>query len=327
MKPKPKNYPELEFDDLPTELHILLDDPPVTNRDDAALHELTFMGLAHAVKPRDFIEWLILRDMADHRYEIAWGRRLMAGFVRHARKNYKVKEIVELWNPYEEKLKKLNDTIRADLAKQIGQLKGEPEKVKTDTERLQAEAKARCLESDKEVRLKAQKEWAPVQRAIDEELTDADFFKDWIGPYEHLLNLVQRAEQKFDNDLRRLDEYRHGLGESLRKSAREIIDAELEEINPPSGDTGVNDPGAATPDPAPLSPGAPSLQATEASNSATPAATPLSSEGVADSAAISAAAVSCADGQLAVDARENEPTQSPRVAQAPADEACSPEEL
>jgi hypothetical protein len=105
---------------------------------------------------------------------------------------------------------------------------------------------------------------------------------------------------------------------SLHKSLREIIDAELEEIDLPPGDTAVNNPGAATPDPAPLSPGAPSLQATEASNSAT-AETPLSSEGVADSGAISAAAVSCADGQLAVDARANESTQTPKVAQPPAD--------
>jgi hypothetical protein len=311
MKPKLKKYPELDFDcALPAELHLLLDPPPVTNRDDADSHELIFMGLAHVVKPRDFIEWLIVRDMADHRYEITWGRRLMAGFVRRVRKNYKVMQVVELFEPYEDELKKLNDTVRADLEKQIGQLKGEPAKVKADTERLQAEAKARCLEYDKEVRLKAQKEWGPVQRAIDQELTDVDFFQDWIGPYEQLSNLVQRAEQKFDNDLRRLDEYRHGLGESLRKSLREIIDAELEEINLPPGDTAVNDPGAATPDPAPLPPGAPSQQATEASNSATPAATPLSSERVADSA-ISAAAVSCADGQLAVDARADASTQTP----------------
>ena len=60
-----EKYPELDFDShLPPELHILLDAPPVTNGDDAALHELSFMGLAHVVKPHDFIEWLIVRDMA-----------------------------------------------------------------------------------------------------------------------------------------------------------------------------------------------------------------------------------------------------------------------
>jgi len=279
MKPKLKKYPELDFEDLRTMVHLLLDDPPVTNPDDASLHELAFMGLAHAVKPLDFIEWLIVRDMADHRSEITWGRRLMAGFVRRARKNYKVMQVVELFKPYEDELKKLNDTVRADFKKQIGQLKGEPAKVKADTERLQAEAKARCVEYEKEVRLKAQKEWAPVQRAIDEELKDVDFFADWIGPFEQLSNFVQRAEQKFDNDLRRLDEYRHGLGESLRKSLRQIIDAELEEINLAPGDTTVNDAGAGAPDPATLSAGASSLQETEASNSVTPATTRLSSEG------------------------------------------------
>jgi hypothetical protein len=312
MKPKLKKYAELNFDcDLPVELHLLLDPPPVTTNDDADSHELIFMGLAHVVKPRDFIEWLIVRDMADHRYEITWGRRLMAGFIRRARKNFKAMHVVELLKPYGDELKKLNDTVRADLEKQIGQLKGEPAKVKADTERLQAEAKARCLEYDKEVRLKAQAEWAPMQRAIDEELKDVDFFPDWIGPYEQLSNLVQRAEQKFDNDLRRLDEYRHGLGESLRKSLREIIDAELEEINLPLGETGVNDPGAAAPDPASLPPcSAPSQQSTEASNSVTPAATRLSSERVADSAPISAASAG-ADGQLAVDARADASTQTP----------------
>jgi hypothetical protein len=226
MKPELEKYPELHFEDLPLELHLLLDEAPVTNRDDAGLHELTFMGLAHVVRPRDFIEWLIVRDMADHRCEITWARRLMAGFVRRVRKDYKGMRVVELCKPCEEELKKLNDTVRADLAMQIGQLKGDPETVNKEAERLQAEAKARYLESAREIRLKAQKDWDRVQSAIDEELTDVDFFEDWIEPYEQLSNLVQRAEQKFDNDLCRLEEYRHGLGESLHKSLHEIIDAQ-----------------------------------------------------------------------------------------------------
>ena len=109
-------YPELDFDShLPPELHILLDAPPVTNGDDAALHELSFMGLAHVVKPHDFIEWLIVRDMADHRHEITWGRRLMSGIVRRARKNFIAVNQHEAYETYDDEVKKLEAEVIADL--------------------------------------------------------------------------------------------------------------------------------------------------------------------------------------------------------------------
>jgi hypothetical protein len=325
MKPKLKKYPELDFDsDLPAELDVLLDTPPVTNRDDANLHELIFMGLAHVVKPRDFIEWLIVRDMADHRYEITWGRRLMSGVVRRVTEDYILVRQVEACKPYKDEVKKLNAEVRADLAKQISQLKGEPEKIKADTARLRAEAKTHLESAGGKLRQKAHKEADHQKRSINNALEDVDFLEYWISPYEQLSGLVQRAEQKFDNDLRRLDEYRHGLGESLRKSIREVIDVEVEEIDLSISDISTNNRGAATSSSAPLSPEGSSVQARVACSSATTAETPLSSEEEAAGApGRSAAAVTCADGQLA---SASESAQTPTTAAPFPDEPRSPEE-
>jgi hypothetical protein len=88
---KRQTYPELQFDpEIPPELHLLLDPPPVLDKDDAELHQLTFMGFAHVVQPRDFIEWIYVRDAADHRCEITWLRRLKTRLVRRPRKYFEI---------------------------------------------------------------------------------------------------------------------------------------------------------------------------------------------------------------------------------------------
>jgi hypothetical protein len=46
-------------------------------------------------------------------------------------------------------------------------------------------------------------------------------------------DLLQRAEQAFENDLRRIDEHRQGLGARLRKAANEMLDGEFEEVHDP----------------------------------------------------------------------------------------------
>src|SRR5258708_37626599 len=87
---KRKRYPELDFSEIPPKLDVLLDPPPVLGKDAAESHQLTFMGFAHVVQPRDFIEWIYVRDAADHRCEVTWLRRLKTRIVRRPRKNFSV---------------------------------------------------------------------------------------------------------------------------------------------------------------------------------------------------------------------------------------------
>jgi hypothetical protein len=228
-----------------------------------------------------------------------------------------VAEEHELWQTHDDEVKKLNVEVQADLTKQISQLKGDPEKIKADTERLQAEAKTRLKSAEDKLGQKTLEQAKKQVDLINKAFKDVDFFEDWAGPYEQLSELAQRAEQKFENDLRRLDEYRHGLGESLRKSIRETIDVEVDELDP-----SINNRGAATSSSAPRSPEGSSVQAGAACSTATPAEKPLScAEEATDIPGQLAAAVTCADEHLA---SASESAQTPTAAPFP-DERRSPE--
>jgi hypothetical protein len=72
------------------------------------------------------------------------------------------------------------------------------------------------------------------KRAIKGDLQEADFFEQWFEFYVQVDDLLRRAEQAFENDLRRLDEHRQGLGVRLRKAANEMIDGVFEEVHDPA---------------------------------------------------------------------------------------------
>jgi len=232
---KRKTYPELHFDpEIPPELDALLDPPPVLDKDDAESHQLTFMGFAHVVQPRDFIEWIYVRDAADHRYEVTWLRRLKTRLVRRPRKYFEIDLFHGIFSSCEAEIKKVEDRTKADLSTKIKQLRGAPDKVKAETEKLEATAKAHLDAATDKLHREACQKMEAQKRTIKGDLQEADFFEQWFESYVQVDDLLRRAEQAFENDLRRLDEHRQGLGARLRKAANEMIDGEFEEVHDPA---------------------------------------------------------------------------------------------
>jgi hypothetical protein len=232
---KRKTYPELHFDPaIPPELDVLLDPPPVLDKDAAESHQLTFMGFAHVVQPRDFIEWIYVRDAADHRCEVTWLRQLKTRVVRRPRKCFEIELFHGILSSCDAEIKKMEDRIKADLSTKIRQLRGEPDKVKAETEKLEVMAKGDLEAATDKLQLEAWQKMQAHKRAIKGDLQEADFFEQWFEFYVQVDDLLRRAEPEFENDLRRLDEHRQGFGTRLRKAANEMIDGEFEEVHDPA---------------------------------------------------------------------------------------------
>ena len=280
---KPKTYPELQFDpEIPPELHLLLDPPPVLDKDDAESHQLTFMGFAHVVQPRDFIEWIYIRDAADHRCEITWLRRLKTRLVRRPRKYFEIDLLHGIFSSCEAEIKKLEDRTKADLSTKIRQLRGEPDKVKAETEKLEVAAKAQLEAATDKLQREAWQKMEAQKRAIKGDLQEADFFEQWFELYKQVDDHLRRVEQEFENDFRRLDEHRQGLGARLRKAANEMIDGEFEEVHDPTPPKQTPDTkmptSPATPELASLLPEGSNFQAADPIIATTSTETPLSSK-------------------------------------------------
>jgi len=131
-------------------------------------------------------------------------------------------------------INKMEEGIKADLSTTIRQLRGDPDKIKAETEKLQVAAKGRLEAAIDKLQYEAWDKMKAQERAINSELQEADFFEEWFELYKQVDDLLRRAEQEFENDLRRIDEHRQGLGARLRNAAIEMIDGEFEEVNNPA---------------------------------------------------------------------------------------------
>jgi len=152
-----------------------------------------------------------------------------------------------------------------------------------ETEKLEVAAKGDLEAVTDKLQLEAWQKVKAQKRAINSDLQEADFFEQWFELYKQVDDLLRRAEQEFENDLRRLDEHRQGLGARLRKAANEMIDGEFEEVDDPAPPEHTPDTkmptNPATPELASRLPEGSNFQAAEAPIIATTSTeTPLSSK-------------------------------------------------
>jgi hypothetical protein len=322
---KRKTYPELHFNpEIPPELDVLLDPPPVLDKDTAESHQLTFMGFAHVVQPQDFIEWIYIRDAADHRCEVTWLRRLKTRIVRRPRKYFEIDLFHGIFSSCEAEIKKVEERTKADLSTKIKQLRGAPDKVKAETEKLEVAAKAHLEAVTDKLQREAWQKMEAQKRTIKSDVQEADFFEQWFESYKQVDDLLQRAEQKFEDALRHIDEHRQGLGARLRKAANEMIDGEFEEVHDPAP------PEHAPDSKMPTNPATPELvRAVEVPIiDTTPTETPLSSKSPESQAAEASASVppeASADVPLSCERSKIEPTDVVGTIVTSADVPPSPE--
>ena len=205
---------------MPAEIRELLGPAPVLTTEDAKRYERILRNFAQCVRPRDFIEWMWVLDLTDHRWEIERLRRFKHQLVEEAHKanverTNAVTEasfVAEVWG--------LCATARSVLS-------GLPLEPALKTEREQK------LNADiEDLTTKTEKQLAKLNRAP----TSADFARvadEWILPYERVEKLLRSAENAFNGVLEQIDHHREGLGLRLRKVCDEIIDGEFEEAPRP----------------------------------------------------------------------------------------------
>ena len=68
--------------DVPATIRAILGPPALLSSEDAAIYEATLAHCAREVAPRDLIAWMLIKDLADHRLEIARYRRIRTARTR-----------------------------------------------------------------------------------------------------------------------------------------------------------------------------------------------------------------------------------------------------
>jgi hypothetical protein len=210
---------------MSTEIREMMGAPPVLATEDTEAYEQMFAQFATAVHPKDLIEWFLVRDLTDARWEIQRYRVLKALVIQEAQK---------------EKVKRLAGVCEASFTSQVWGLRATArsvlapvqtetgDKSKNETEKFKAEREEKlAAEIDK-----LTNETAKKLELLHKPATNAEYagaLEDWIMPYQQADRLQSAAEKRFESILEQLDQHRVGLGLRLRQVSDEIIDGEFEE--------------------------------------------------------------------------------------------------
>jgi hypothetical protein len=169
---------------MPLEVRDLLGPAPVLSTEDARRYEKILKSFAQCVQPRDFIEWMLVRDLADERWEIERLRRFKHQLVEELYKVHVAQRTEFAKARFETEVWGLCVTARGVLTgeKLEPEVRAEREKqLNVDIKNLQNKTAEQILELNK----------AP---------TTADFVRvgqEWLLLYERIEKLERAAGQAF----------------------------------------------------------------------------------------------------------------------------------
>ena len=204
--------------DVPATIRAILGPPALLSSEDAAIYEATLAHFAREVGPRDLIAWMLIKDLADHRLEIARYRRLRAAVVRHSVDHSTQAMLAQLRSAYQNQMSLLDevtDRTRAEIEARGGA------NVAQDCAELDAYAASEREAADELRQL--------MVAGVDaDNPTDDDVAADlpsWIGGYQQLDRCLQAAEQRFIATLRDIERHVAGFGKTLRRL--DVIEGEV----------------------------------------------------------------------------------------------------
>lgn len=177
------------------DLQSLLGPPPLIEGEDPAAYESLSGRIRVAVEPRDIIEEIWVRDIADNLWETLRLRRLKAKLL-HASAHKGLRALLDPLIDYHD----LNDTVE---------------------QWAQGDAKTRKLVAEK---LKS--------AGLDEEAIYAQTFAVKLDTFEKIDRIIMQTEARRNMVLREVDRHRDVIARRLREVTMEIEDAQFEVIEP-----------------------------------------------------------------------------------------------
>jgi hypothetical protein len=189
---------------LPPRVRLLCGDPPVLSSEKRTDYEILFSYIADYVKPTDPIEWLWLKDVVDHTWEI---RRL---------RRFKY-QLIEFGSPRQDAETALphlpltgqNDGIEIGL--------GFVSRLRLARDQLQKRRQEEALGKFRK----------PKRRPSEADAVQS--LSQCINDYQTLDRLLISAEERRNAVLREIDRRRDGLAQRMRQASEDIIDAEFSE--------------------------------------------------------------------------------------------------
>ena len=184
----------------------LLGKPPLLANEDPNEYDALLDALASEVNPKDFIERLWVKDVADHTWEILRYRRIKAAYV-NGQSNARLSGHL----PPEARSPHMSWMSMLEAARKKPVL---------------ARAKANRVANDYVIDPKTKEEVDATVKAqgLDADTLVAESFVAALGPLEAIERMLASAEHRRNNALREIERRRSALGRALHEASNKIIE-------------------------------------------------------------------------------------------------------
>src|SRR5262245_26924269 len=218
-------------DAIPPEVLELVGSPPILPTEDESLYYTMMALFADSIRPDDLITWMLVKDLADHRLEIARYRRIKAAIVA-APSRKKLEEQRSYWRDY---AKDRARNLTAEAARQK-ELLAKEKKPTEEIDKLKADIESKLASDIAEAEATGQAQVRAWKNVAINEADYVDTFSAWIENVERIDTLLQTAEARFGATLEEIDRHIRGLGQLLREQLDKVIEGEFSEFQEAKGE-------------------------------------------------------------------------------------------
>ena len=212
---------------IPADVLEMLGPPPLLSTEDERLYFAIVAQIARPIPSPDIVTWMLIKDLADHRFEIARYRRLKTRLIQWAAEQERARRrgsLADADRPEQ------GDAPEADVAAFQVALRGIHGNDARFNEMvsLQSRQNREREAGAREARMREARERDSIANA--QPAAEDDFvgvFANWIGEIERIDILARAAEQRFTHALREIERHIFGFGRLLRADLDRLIDGEV----------------------------------------------------------------------------------------------------
>ena len=206
---------------IPPDILDILGAPPLLDIEEADHHGAMIARLVDAIRPRDVITWMLIRDLVDHRFDVARYRRIKAELMRHADPQAIEHQITLLRRRLLSDVQMLTDKAEASLT--AGPCGGDE---------TRAAIRARLAQDIARRQAVIGKAITDLEQSCSTEQELARRFESWAPQQERIDGLLETAERRFRTTLGDLERHLDGFAVALRANLDKIIDMPLRADGP-----------------------------------------------------------------------------------------------
>jgi hypothetical protein len=208
---------------IPADVMEMLGGPPLLSTEDEKLYFAIVATIAQSIRSPDIVTWMLIKDLADHRFEIARYRRLKTRLIQRAadQESARLRGVAPEAGRYGQR--ESQERVYAAIRVASRGTNGNDPKFSELVDQEMCDTRER--DAARELQNRGSIEAPKVQPLSDDDVVGV--FGNWIDGHERIDVLLRGAEHRFAQALREIERHIYGFGRLLREDWDKVVDGEV----------------------------------------------------------------------------------------------------